>query len=412
MQEVKKWGRKMPSYNYIAIQKDGRKKRGTMEAVNEEAAKVALKSEGLIPISLSALTIWNKELDINFTSKVKSRDLSVFCRQFSSILESGITVVNALHILYDQTENKVFQKAIWDVSVEVEKGTTLAEAMRGQEKIFPSILINMVEAGETSGSLENAFLRMAVHFEKDAKLKGVIAKALVYPVILIIVVIAVVIVMMAKIIPQFMETFEEMDMELPKVTQAVIRISSFVQYNWIYIIGILGLIVAGIRALKRTERGSVLYGRILLKIPLFGKLIIKSASARLARVLSTLIGTGISLVDAVDIISKIMDNKIICQVLVKAKEDVAQGIPLSKVLEVSGVFPPMVYHMMKIGEETGNMEEMLDNVADYYEEEVELATGALTAVLEPIIIILMACIIVPIILAMMLPMLNVYKGIN
>ena len=402
----------MPNYNYVAIQKDGKQKKGTIEAANEEAVKIALKAEGLIPVSLSALTIWNKEISLNITSKVKARDLSVFCRQFASILDSGITVVNALHILYDQTENKVFQKAIWEVSVEVEKGTTLAEAMRGQGKIFPAILINMVEAGEASGSLENAFSRMAIYFEKDAKLKGVVAKALVYPIILILVVIAVVIIMMVKIIPQFMETFEEIDMELPKITQAVIHVSSFVQHNGLYIAGIIGLIIFGIHALKKTERGSILYGKILLKIPLFGKLTIKSASARLTRVLSTLLGAGISLVDAVGIISKIMDNKIICQVLIKAKDDVEQGIALSRVLEASGVFPPMVYHMMKIGEETGNMEDMLDGVADYYEEEVELATGALTAALEPIIIILMALVIVPIILAIMLPMLNVYKGIK
>lgn len=401
----------MASYKYEIIQADGSRKKGTIEAADKEAAGAELRAGGSFIVSLELANILNKDIEIHIGSAVKPRELSVFCRQFQSILNAGVTVIEALDMLAEQTENKAFRRAIEDVRDSVKKGETLADAMAHHKKIFPDIMIHMVAAGEASGGLDVAFDRVGKHFEKDAHLRGLISKSLIYPIILIIVIIAVVAIMMIKIVPTFTATFDEIGAELPGITVAVMAISDALVHSWYYIVVAVVLLTFFIREFKKTERGAILFGKLGLHLPLIGNLTIKSASARLARTLSTLTASGISLVDAIVIVERIMSNEIVKQVLKKAEKDVTQGIPLSVPIADSGVFPPMVYHMIKIGEETGNMEDMLDKIADYYDEEVEMATGALLAAMEPLIIVLMALIVVPIILAVMLPMFTLYDAI-
>lgn len=393
------------------VEKDGKEKKDTLDAANLDAAKEILRGEGKIVLAVTEASLLNKELGISLVKKIKPRDLSVFCRQFESILAAGVTVIAALHMLEEQTENKTLSEAVKDSRRLVEKGETLTEAMGSQPKVFPSILISMVEAGEASGNLEISFNRMAMHFEKEAKLNSMILKALIYPAILVLVVIGVVLIMMVKIVPQFTQTFTDMDAELPAITVMVMSVSEFIVSKWIFLAAGAAIIALIIKVYKGTESGALFFGRLAIKLPLFGELTIKSASAQFSRTLSTLLTAGISLLDAVDIVANTMQNIIVKRVLESARTEVEHGVPLSQPLEASKVFPPMVYHMTKIGEETGSMEEMLDKIADYYEEEVETATQALTAVLEPLIIILMAAIVVPIILAIMMPMLSIYGGI-
>lgn len=400
----------MGTYKYEIIQSDGGKKKGTIEANDLEAANAELRAGGAFVVSLEQASFLEKDIEIHIGSPVKSRELSVFCRQFQSILHSGVTVIDALNMLAEQTENKAFRRAIEDVRDSVKKGETLADAMSAHKKIFPEIMIHMVAAGETSGSLDVAFDRVGKHFEKDSHLKGLITKSMIYPIILILVIIGVVAIMMIKIVPTFTATFDEVGAELPAITVAVMGISNALVHSWYFILIGIVLLVFFIKEFKKTEHGAELFGKLGLKMPLFGNLTIKSACSRLTRTLSTLTASGISLVDAIGIVEKIMTNEIIKRVLKKAEKDVTQGTPLSVPLAESGVFPPMVHHMIKIGEETGNMEEMLDKIADYYDEEVEAATGALLAALEPLIIILMAVIVVPIILAIMLPMFSLYDA--
>jgi type IV pilus assembly protein PilC len=356
--------------------------------------------------------ILNKDINLSIGSGIKPRDLSMFCRQFNSILAAGVTVISALQMLTVETDNKVLKGAIKAVQAAVEKGETLADSMRIQDKIMPPILVNMVEAGESSGSLEIAFERMAVHFEKEAKLKNLVRQAMIYPIVVCLVAVGAICVMMTVVVPNFISMFEDMDTELPAITQFVVGISNFMVSKWWVLLLIVGLTIAGIVAFKRSPMGSQFFGRLALSIPLFGNLTIKSSSARLMRTLSTLITAGIPLIDALEITAKIMDNVIVKQCLLNAKEEVARGVPLSQPLEYSGIFPPMVYHMTKIGEETGNLEGMLDKVADYYDEEVEVATKALTSVLEPLIIVLLAVVVGVIIMAIMSPMLSLYSSIE
>lgn len=402
----------MPSYTYEVIQPNGKPKKGTIDATSEDAAKMELKAAGHTIVSIGLASALTKDLDINIGKIVKPKELSIFCRQFQGILNAGVTVIDALDMLGAQTSNKKFVAAILEVKDSVQKGETLAGAMAMHPKIFPEIMIHMVEAGEASGSLEVTFERLSSHFEKDAHLKGLIAKSMIYPIVLIVVIIAVVIIMMVKIVPTFTATFDQVDAKLPGITLAVMAVSDFLVNTWYILVGVILLAWFLIHEFKKTEKGAMLWGKLQLKMPLFGDLTVKSASARMTRTLSTLLASGISLIDAINIVAKIMSNQVVKKALEKAQSEVVHGVQLSQPLEESGVFPPMVYQMAKIGEETGNMESMLDKVADYYDEEVELATQSLVAFMDPMIIIVMAVVVVPIVLAVMMPMFSLYDNLG
>lgn len=402
----------MNSYSYLVIDKQGKEKKGTMEAANEDLVRAFLKAEGNLLISISPQNIFTKDIQINLGNPIKPRDLSVFCRQFVSILSAGVSIINALDMLSEQTENKVLSKAIKNVQTSVEKGETLADAMIAEKKIFPRLLIHMVEAGEASGDLETVFERMAEHFEKDTKLKAQVKKAMIYPMVVGCVAIIVIFVMMLVVIPNFVGIFQDMNMELPAMTRMVIGMSDFVKGKWFLILLVIAFAVFGFYLTKKSDTGKFFLGRLVLKLPLFGKIITKSNSSRFARTLSTLLTAGIPMVEALDITAKTLDNVIAKQVLFTAKDDVIKGFPLSNPIRVSGVFPPMVCQMIKIGEESGNLESMLEKLADYYDEEVKIATESLTAVLEPMIIVVLALVVGVLIMAIMQPMMSMYTGLD
>lgn len=402
----------LAAYSYIAIASDGKEKKGAMEASDETKVRSQLRNEGLIPIKVTPQSALTKDVNISFGSAVKPRDLSIFCRQFTSILNAGVTAVNALDMLGAQTENKVFKKAIIETRQSVEKGETLADALRLNSKIFPPILINIVEAGESSGSLDHAFERMSTHFEKEAKLKSLIKKAMIYPSMLIIVAFVVVIVMSVFVVPQFMSMFEDLGTELPVATKIVMAISDFFRKQWYMAILIALTLIGIIRGALMTERGKLLIGKLKIKIPIFGKMEVKSASANFARTMSTLVSAGLSVTESLEITSRSMSNILFRDALLQAKEEAERGVPISEPLKKSNLFPPMVYHMLKIGEETGNMEGMLNKIAEYYEEEVEIQTQSLTTALEPMIIIIMAVIVGFIVLAIYQPMIGMYAGLE
>lgn len=401
----------MATYEYMAVDKGGKQKKGTMDAQTPERVKEFLKNEGLIPISVKEQSFLNKDISIG-AKKVKARDMSVFCKQFASIMQAGVTIISALQMLSEQTENKTLREAVKSVQIDVEKGESLASAMRNQKEVFPPILIHMVEAGEASGSLDIAFERLSVQFEKQAKVNGLVKRSLAYPIVIVLVAIAVVIVMLVVVFPQFEEMFASLDSELPAITKLVQSMSNFVQSFWWLLAMIGAAIVLGIRTYGKTENGQILFSKIALNAPMFGNLTIKSSSATLTRTLSTLLAAGISLVDAVEIVSKVISNAIVRSALENSVEEIQRGVPLSVPLEQSEVFPPMVYHMTRIGEETGNVEEMLSKIADYYEEEVENATAALTSMLEPLIIILLGGLVMFILLSIYLPILSMYSAVE
>ena len=402
----------MPGFSYVAVDKRGKEKRGSLEAETRERALEQLKAEGLIPVSVREQGALNKEIDFSIGKKVKPRDLSVFCRQFVSITQAGVPMKEALQMLSEQTENKWLKRAISEVLQNVEKGNTLADSMRSQPDIFPPMLVNMVEAGEQSGSLEMAFSRMAVHFEKEAKLKATIKKATIYPIILVIAAIGVIAVMLLFVIPIFIDMFADLDIEMPAITMFVMNSSKWMTSHWYVVLAIIVGVVAAYKLIYRTTQGRLTIDRIKMKMPLFGKLTVKTACSQFARTMSTLLMSGISTIDALETTSKIVNNIHYTNAMLKAREEVMKGVPLSEPLEASGIFPPMVYHMTGIGEETGNVEEMLEKMADYYDEEVEMTTQSVLAAMEPIIILFMALIIGTLVIAVISPIASMYNGLD
>lgn len=402
----------MTDYVYTAVTKDGKKVKGTISANTQSRAMAMLREQGLVPTKVEQQTLLNKDLNLSIGGGVKPRDLSVFCRQFQSILAAGVTIVEALGMLVDQTENKTFAKTIKETQTAVQKGSTLAEAMKAHPKVYPSILVNMVEAGEASGSLELAMERMSVQFEKSAKLKALVKKAMMYPIVIIIVAIGVLIAMSLLVIPQFAEMFESLGSELPGITKAVMAFSDFLMHKWYLLILIVVVVAIAVTAFAKTETGQVVFGTIAIKAPIFGKLTVKSASASFARTISTLMAAGIPLSEALDITSRSMKNIHFKRALQTAKKEVEQGTNLSEPLRRSGLFPMMIPQMIKIGEETGNIDGMLIKSADYYEDEVEIATGSLTTLMEPLIIVVLGAIVAVLVLAMYMPMIDMYSGME
>ena len=381
----------MAVFNYKVVDKNGKNKKGTIEAPNRDGAEKKLKADGY---AIMSLTEQNSPFSGGLIKKkVKSKDLAVFCKQFSAVIRAGVTIISALELMGDQIENKTLQRAVMDAKTYVEKGGTLADALRVNSEVFPPIMINMVAAGELSGNLEICLDRLTEHFEKDNALSAKIKGAMTYPIVVFIVMIIVVIVVMVMVIPNFSSMFAEMGTQLPLATRIMVAASNFIIHKWWLLIIIVAAIVVGCKAFKRSSVGEQLFANMAIKMPIFGNLTIKSACSRFARTMSTLMASGISMIDAVEQVAKMMDNKIIRDGLLDAKTQVAKGIPLSKPLKDMEMLPPMLSAMTKIGEETGDIEEMLSKVADYYDEEVEEATNKLTAAMEPLIMVVLACIV-------------------
>ena len=398
----------MAQYNYKAMDKNGKAKKGSIEAINPEKAKEKLKSEGLIVQEIKEQGV----AKAGRGKKVKDKDLAVFCKQFASVLNAGVTIISALEMMSEQLENKTLQRALQEAQSYVQKGGTLADAFKLNPKVFPPIMINMTAAGEMSGNLETCFERLTTHFETSNALKSKVKSAVTYPIVILIVVIAVVIVLLVGVIPQFVDMFDQLGSELPAATQMLVNLSNFLQHKGYIVVIAVVAIVFGLRAFGKTEPGSLLYAKIGMKAPLFGNLTIKSAAATFSRTMSTLMASGISLIDAVEQVAKMINNRIIREALLDAKVQISKGVPLSKPLRDCGIFPPMLPQMTRIGEETGNIEDMMDKVADYYEMEVNDATDALTAAMEPMIIVIMGVVVGGIVMAIYSPMLSMYDAVD
>ena len=401
----------MAIYGYVAINKRGREMKGSLEGDSVEIVQASLKKQGLIPIEIKEQNLFTRDLNISFGGKPNARDFAVFCRHFTSMVRAGVTIIESLNLLSIQTENKLLAIAIKEIVADVQKGEALADAMANR-KIFSNLMVTTVAAGESSGSIDIAFERMADQYEKGAKTQALLKKALIYPCVVAIVAVIVVFVMLVFVIPTYMVMFADMDMDLPAIPKAVVAMSNFMMNYWYILIPLVICIILAIRWFAKTDLGQLTIGRLGLTMPIFSNLIIKTASSQLARTLSTLLTAGVPLIEAVEITSKTMQNVLFKHALQQAKEDIIAGVPLSVPLEQCGLFPPMVYHMIRIGEESGAIEEMLEKLADYYDEEVEMATQSLMAAMEPMIIIVLAVVVGGLVGAVMAPMMSMYQGLD
>lgn len=402
----------MPGFNYTAIDRNGKRVRSSLDASSIETAKSSLRGAGYTILDIKEQTTLNRDIEIPFLGKPKAKDMAVFCRQFVSILRAGVSVASVLSMLGQQTSNKKLRAAIREMQADVEKGESLATSMRRHPKIFPAILVNMVSAGEASGNLEESFRQMELYFERSKRTKSKVTSAMIYPCVLIVVMIVVLIVMMTKIIPNFLKTFEEMDAELPKLTQGVMAVCEwFESWWWVPLLVLVALIVGGI-LFHRTNKGKHFFGWLARKTPVVGNLTVKTACATFCRTMEVLIGSGLTLTDSMDLAASNMGNIYYLEAIRDARALVAEGTPLRESLVRTGIFPPMVSNLVGVGEETGDLQSMMGKVADYYDDEVEEATKKLLNLMEPAIIIFMAVFVVIIVLAIYLPMINMTKAFD
>ena len=396
----------MPGFNYTAINRNGKRVRSSLDASSIETAKSSLRGAGYTILDIKEQTTLNRDIEIPFLGKPKAKDMAVFCRQFVSILRAGVSVASVLSMLGQQTGNKKLRAAIREMQADVEKGESLATSMRRHPKIFPAILVNMVAAGESSGNLEESFRQMELYFDRSKRTKSKVTSAMIYPCVLIVVMIVVLIVMMTKIIPNFLKTFEDMDAELPKLTQGVMAVCEwFESWWWVPLLVLAALVVGGI-LFHRTNKGRHFFGWLARKTPVVGNLTVKTACATFCRTMEVLIGSGLTLTDSMDLAASNMGNIYYLEAIRDARGMVAEGTPLRESLVRTGIFPPMVSNLVGVGEETGDLQSMMGKVADYYDEEVDEATK------KPAIIIFMAVFVVIIVLAIYLPMINMTKAFD
>ena len=400
----------MPSFSYIAVNRMGKQVKAKMDASSVEAAKNSLRAAGYTILEIKELNALNKDIDLPFLGNPTAKDMAIFCRQFQSILKAGVPVSTVLSMLAQQTENKKLTVAIRDIATSIEKGETLAGSMRKHPKIFPNMLSNMVAAGEESGNLEESFAQMEAWFDKAKKTKSAVGKAMIYPCVLIAVMIVVLIIMMVKIIPSFMQSFTEMNMELPLPTKMVMAASDwFVKWWWLVLILLVVLIVGGI-AFNRTDKGKHFFGWLSRKIPILKLLTVRSASAMFCRTLALLLGSGMGLTESLELVALNMGNIYFREAVQNIRTMVSEGWTLNASLRDTRLFPPMVYNLAGIGEETGDLQGMLDKTADYFDDEVQDATQRLLSLMEPAIMLFLAVFVVILVLAIFLPMLSMNKA--
>jgi type IV pilus assembly protein PilC len=398
-------------YKYKSISSNGRESEGLYVGDNEAGLISMLKERKELVISIERDIQSEAQIEL-FKKKVKKKDLALFCRQFYTMISAGLGIVPCLEILVAQTENKSFKNAIADTYEEVQKGLTFSESMKQHKEIFPTILVSMVEAGEVSGNLDTVMLRMAEHFEKENKLENKVKSALVYPAVLAVVMVAVVIFMLVFIMPTFVGMFEGSGTALPGPTQFLINLSnSFQTYWYIYIAAIIAIVV-GMSMYKKSEEGTRFFDSLKLRLPIVKGTSTMLITSRFTRTLSTLLSSGIPLIQAMEVVSRVVSNSVIEERLLNGIESIRKGVSLSRTIKDVGIFPPMVDSMIRIGEESGSLDNMLYKTADFYDEEMEASLQKLTSLIEPLMIVVMGLVIGFIVIAMYLPMFDMMKTVQ
>lgn len=382
-----------------------------IRAEDQGALLSQLRTDNLYLVSYREKEV-KKDLFGGSKLSLSTKDIAVLCRQLSSMLLSGVTLVKALNILYLQMEKKDIKESIKRLYESVQRGEQFSEALRKQADVYPEIMISMVEAGEGSGRLDHVMEKLAVQFEKDVVLKAKIRTAMTYPTILIIIAIAVVMLLVTQILPIFLTMFESSNSVLPWPTRVIIGFSDLLRNYWYLLLIGLGAVVLSIRSYLSTEVGLKKWHGFELQLPLVGNTVQKISAVRFSRTLSTLLSSGMTLLQAMEIVIKVVGNRIVMDSLTVTKEDVRKGMSLSRSLLKTSSLPPMVHSMVGIGEESGTIEDMLTKCADYYDNEVENSIQKLVTLLEPLLIIVMGGIVGFIIIAMILPILDIYGSIQ
>ena len=395
----------MKKFKYKAMKNDGTKTTGEYEANSRDDVMEMITSNGYYPLKVEEVI---ESATININRKIKVKEISIFCRQMYTMLDAGVPLINALNLMSTQVTNKHLVEIVKELEEDVRKGEMLSNSMRKFPEAFPTLLTSMVESGEASGNLDEMFLRMSTHFEKENKINNKVKAAMIYPIILAIVGVAALIVVMTFVMPTFVSLFDSSGAELPAATRLLIGLSSFMSNHYLMVVGILIALVVGIIMYSKTESGIYFFAKLKITFPLIKDLNRKMIVSRFTRTLSTLLASGVSLVESLPIVSAVLNNVIAEDEVLKFRERVVKGEGLSTPIEDCELFPPMLSSMVRIGEESGALDDMLNKTADFYDEEVEQAIQTLTSMLEPIMIIIMGLVIGFMVIALMLPLYGSY----
>ena len=404
----------MATFTYVGRTKSGAVKKGELVAKSRDEAVDQLRKQSVVVTSLEEKAA-KEGFSFKLGSGVSEKDLVVFTRQFGTMINAGLPLIQCLEILSTQSENAALRKSVGEIKVQVEGGSTFSDALRKHPKIFDDLYVNMVHAGEVGGLLDTILGRLSKHIEKAMKLKGQIKSAMVYPAAIVGIAGIVITVLMIWVIPVFEKMFKEMSggkMALPGPTQLVIDMSNFAQGNWYIILGVSVAIVVSVKKYYATPQGKLAIDKLLLKLPVFGDLIRKASVAKFTRTLGTLLASGVPLLEALTICAKTSGNKVVEGALLDAKVSISGGKTIAEPLAKSGTFPKMVTHMISVGESTGALDSMLGKIADFYEDEVDQAVTNLTALLEPMMMVFLGVTVGFIVVAMYLPIFTMASAIG
>lgn len=395
----------MGTYTYRAKSAAGQLVSGRIDADSPRGAALKLREKSLVPISIQEFVQTGDVMaSVSASKKLPLKTLTTFCNQFSVMVNAGLALMPALSILQKQAENKNFQGVLADLRKSLESGDSLSRAMAKHPKAFPPIMIFMVEAGEAGGVLDKVLVRVAEHFEKESATVKKVKSAMTYPIIVLVIALGITGGLIMFVLPMFSQMFEGSGVELPGITKFLLALSDFLKKYVLYLIAGIAAAVTAIMMYARTKDGRRNKDALMLKLPLFGPLTMKMVVSRFTRTFSTLLSSGVPMLQCLEIVGKIADNVIIEEKLKTVSDQVKSGSPLGVSLEKSGIFPPMVVQMTMIGEETGSMDTLLTKVADFYDEEVDAAVKGLTSAIEPIMTIFLAGIVCTILLSVFLPM--------
>src|SRR5579871_3432313 len=403
----------MATYQYTVRDSTGAIRTGTSEAENEEILKRRLQEQGFQVNDVKKTGSKKvKSAGAGF-GRVKLNDLSIFCRQFSTMIDAGVSLVRALDVLGEQTQNPKLKRILKEIQIEVESGQTLSKSMQKYPKVFSNLFVGLIRAGEVGGVLEEALQRLSHFLEKDMELRRKVKAALTYPVIVIVVAILIVLGLCTFIVPKFVELFKDLGVkELPWMTQVLVDFSDFLKTRWWMGILIVLAIYGAIKYAGTTKLGRRVIDRIKLRVPVFGKLGHKICLARFSRTLSTLLVSGVPILQAMETVAGTVGNEIISEAIMNARARIREGDRINEPLEKSKMFPPMVVHMISIGEESGALDQMLSKIAEFYEGEVESTLQSLTAAIEPVMIVFLGICVGFIVIAMFAPLLQVISNLS
>lgn len=400
----------MPIYEYEAKTLQGVPIKGKLEAIDEESVISTLRGKSYYPVRIR-LQKQAMNIELANYKKIKLKDMAIFCRQFAVIIAAGISILKGLEIVKEQTENKKLKKYLGEIFEDVQKGKTLSESMK-KYKDFPEMLSNMVAVGESSGTLDTIMERMALYYDKENKLNQKIKGALTYPAVISVFAVGVVILLVTKVLPTFVGMLTQDGQELPMPTKIILGLSNLITNKWYLIIAIIIGLVIILRYYFSSPQGRLFFDKLKMRMPIFGKIYKKIVTARFARTFGTLMGSGIPLLNSIEICADVVGNHVIKDILDSTKDEIKKGLSIGETLGNRGVFPIMLTQMIKIGEESGTLDSILERTAEFYDGEVDAATAQLTSLIEPIIIIFLACIVGFIIISIVLPMFQMYSAVG